>query len=422
MRMRPVRATPLSLALALAALLLLCVAVPHTASAHSSLGCETVWEAPSKDNDILLCMTDVNRIKSQWRHYVFPALAVLLFVLVLVIFPLFFLCTLCASTCGTPPTEDEGKGSRCCLWMWIIYTLMWGFGVALFVIVGAKTMADAAVGTMNNTEIPLNFARGVKHMVEDLVQNQTVGDSQFSVPKLDLSAFDNVEELVNESMKQPRELLDKYVKYVPMVSYGVGALPIVLMSLVALVAFCRCCVPCLPLVLSWVYWAFGVVFSLLAIVMVVLAYVFSTLCGEIAAHNERDPGLLQWYLVPFCESTVNFGSIRNRINTAEKDVAGIACENLLKYCDRNNTGVGDLVSNVLSKFVGNPDEVKKLLAKLPPGTLPSGVDPSAIAQGGPLPEAVSELLSNGADVNTLATLASGGLHLVFLVDFPADSR
>ncbi|KAH8616945.1 hypothetical protein ERJ75_000429800 [Trypanosoma vivax] len=184
MRMRPVRATPLSLALALAlaALLLLCVAVPHTASAHSSLGCETVWEAPSKDNDILLCMTDVNRIKSQWRHYVFPALAVLLFVLVLVIFPLFFLCTLCASTCGTPPTEDEGKGSRCCLWMWIIYTLMWGFGVALFVIVGAKTMADAAVGTMNNTEIPLNFARGVKHMVEDLVQNQTVGDSQFSVP------------------------------------------------------------------------------------------------------------------------------------------------------------------------------------------------------------------------------------------------
>nr|CCC50027.1 conserved hypothetical protein [Trypanosoma vivax Y486] len=307
MRMRPVRATPLSLALALAlaALLLLCVAVPHTASAHSSLGCETVWEAPSKDNDILLCVTDVNRIKSQWRHYVFPALAVLLFVLVLVIFPLFFLCTLCASTCGTPPTEDEGKGSRCCLWMWIIYTLMWGFGVSLLVIVGASSISKSAVHVVFDAlDRPIETVNYTKEMIIDFTADWSSGTREPRDEHVDLSAFDEAEKQARLIVDDIRLNYNKYGKHVPMVSYGVGALPIVLMSLLALVAFCRCCVPCLPLVLSWVYWAFGVVFSLLAIVMVVLAYVFSTLCGEIPAHNERDPGLLQWYSLPFCKTSI----------------------------------------------------------------------------------------------------------------------
>ncbi|KAH8617011.1 hypothetical protein ERJ75_000429600 [Trypanosoma vivax] len=211
---------------------------------------------------------------------------------------------------------------------------MWGFGVSLLVIVGASSISKSAVHVVFDAlDRPIETVNYTKEMIIDFTADWSSGTREPRDEHVDLSAFDEAEKQARLIVDDIRLNYNKYGKHVPMVSYGVGALPIVLMSLLALVAFCRCCVPCLPLVLSWVYWAFGVVFSLLAIVMVVLAYVFSTLCGEIAAHNERDPGLLQWYLVPFCESEFNFTEVNAQVNRTENKMSMDTCRDLLEHCD-----------------------------------------------------------------------------------------
>ncbi|KAH9597280.1 hypothetical protein LSM04_007998 [Trypanosoma melophagium] len=96
------------------------------------------------------------------------------------------------------------------------------------------------------------------------------------------------------------------------------------MFLMILLACCRCCVPCLPLSLSCVYWIFGVVYSLLGVVVILVAYLASVGCGEVQLQYQRQPGVFQWYLVPFCNEMFNFETINTEVREAEKTVAPLS--------------------------------------------------------------------------------------------------
>ncbi|EPY40163.1 hypothetical protein AGDE_03765 [Angomonas deanei] len=56
-------------------------------------------------------------------------------------------------------------------------------------------------------------------------------------------------------------------------------------------------------------------------------------CGEVGLQYKREPGLFQWYLVPYCENEFNFASTRANIESEVAKAADSACAELLKYCD-----------------------------------------------------------------------------------------
>ncbi|RNC52009.1 hypothetical protein TcCL_ESM10817, partial [Trypanosoma cruzi] len=100
-------------------------------------------------------------------------------------------------------------------------------------------------------------------------------------------------------------------------------------------ACCRCGIPCTTYLFSCVYWLFGVVFALLAVVVTVLAYLSWAACGEVELQQRRQPGVFQWYLVPYCEQTFDFADINREADDAERRFSKEACKNLLKSCDNN---------------------------------------------------------------------------------------
>ncbi|EKF28088.1 hypothetical protein MOQ_008175, partial [Trypanosoma cruzi marinkellei] len=119
----------------------------------------------------------------------------------------------------------------------------------------------------------------------------------------------------------------------PIVSYCVGGVGVVLMLFVVMLACCRCGIPCTTYLCSCVYWLFGVVFALLAVVVTALTYLSWTACGEVELQQQRQPGVFQWYLVPYCEQKFDFADINREVNDAEQRFSKEACKKLLKSCD-----------------------------------------------------------------------------------------
>ncbi|EAN84676.1 hypothetical protein, conserved, partial [Trypanosoma cruzi] len=145
-------------ALAAATLLALLVVAPAVASAQRSLDCQKVWDGPSIDNDVLKCLSNTDRIKGQWRYLVYPGVCALLFVVTLLSFPLVFLSVACCHSCCQPKPGRSSDASRCFLWMWVIYVVLWSAAMAVLVILGAKLLATSAPSIIDNTlDGPLQY-------------------------------------------------------------------------------------------------------------------------------------------------------------------------------------------------------------------------------------------------------------------------
>ncbi|KAF5214200.1 hypothetical protein ECC02_013230, partial [Trypanosoma cruzi] len=270
-------------ALAAATLLALLVVAPAVASAQRSLDCQKVWDGPSIDNDFLKCLSNTDRIKGQWRYLVYPGVCALLFVVTLLSFPLVFLGVACCRSCGQPKPGRSSDASRCFLWMWVIYVVLWSAAMAVLVILGAKLLATSAHSIIDNTlDGPLQYFNNTAERIIDFTSNWSSGKRE-PIPSIDLdiTAFTNISTNVTDLLMDAKQKISKYIGWVPIVSYCVGGVGVVLMLLVVFLACCRCGIPCTTYLFSCVYWLFGVVFALLAVVVTVLAYLSWAACGEV---------------------------------------------------------------------------------------------------------------------------------------------
>ncbi|ORC88783.1 uncharacterized protein TM35_000152140 [Trypanosoma theileri] len=326
--------------LAIAAVTLLAlfvVVMPSPVSARDSLECEKVWTGPSSTNDVFACLSDVNRIKAQWRYYVFPAISALLFLVILITFPIVFLCVCCCRCCSCCKRRDAHvtANSRCFLWMWIAYAILWCCGMGILVIYGAQLVAIALPAVFDDTmDGPLKYFNYTADKLIDFTSNWSTGERKpLAGIDLDTEVFANISNTVADYLTDIRDMISGYLKWVPIVSYCIGGVGVVLMFLMIFLACCRCCVPCLPMGLSCVYWIFGVVYSLLGFAAILLAYVATVGCGEIELQYNREPGVLQWFLVPYCQETFDFSTINTAVRDAEKLLSEQSCNALLHLCD-----------------------------------------------------------------------------------------
>ncbi|ORC88784.1 uncharacterized protein TM35_000152150 [Trypanosoma theileri] len=326
--------------LAIAAVTLLAlfvVVMPSPVSAQSSLECQKVWPGPSSTNDVLTCLSDKDRIKDQWRYYVFPGFSALLFLVILISFPIVFICVSCCRCCSCckPQEAEVTANSRCFLWMWIAYAILWSCGVVVLVIYGAKLLGASLPALVDDTlDGPLKYFNETAEKIVDFTSNWSTGERQ-PLPgiNLDITTFSDVSDKVTDFLTTLKDNMNKYAGWVPIVSYCIGAVGVVLMFLMILLACCRCCVPCLPMGLSCVYWIFGIVYSLLGVAAILVAYAATVGCGEIQLQYKREPGILQWYAVPYCESMFNFSSVNAEVRKTETTYAQQACTSLLEVCD-----------------------------------------------------------------------------------------
>jgi len=132
-----------------------------------------------------------------------------------------------------------------------------------------------------------------------------------------------------------KESADGYVVTITKISYAVGIGPMVfLIAAVAMAVFdIR---KCGPACLTCFFFLLIIVYTILAIVLSASGLVMRDACDEIKLHFKRQPGLFQWYLVPLCTKTLDFGSIQADIQQSEYDAAVEGCTDMLSICDSSS--------------------------------------------------------------------------------------
>ncbi|SCU67876.1 uncharacterized protein TEOVI_000495500 [Trypanosoma equiperdum] len=245
-----------------------------------------------------------------------------------------------------------------------MFALIWAFGVAAFVFFGARQLETAATTLiMKTVENPINFldctADKILKLAFDWGKNQSLQEG------ISRETIDSVLGLARGYIDEGRAAYKQYMRWIPTVSFCIGTFAILVMVPMFVFAYFRCCSKWLPRLLSCVYWLFAILFMALGFLMILLSYVIGTICGEVALHYDRSPGLIQWYALPMCQEKFNFANLNEMIFNAQKDVSQKACTKILEYCDNDETRLGDITG------VGG---VAALLGR----NLPPGLDPKAL--------------------------------------------
>ncbi|RNE96923.1 uncharacterized protein Tco025E_09602 [Trypanosoma conorhini] len=354
-----------SLVLLLLAFLLV---VPFAVRAQHSLECQNVWKGPDADNDIVACLSNKDRLIGQWRLLVLPVMNVVLLAVLVLSFPLLFLCVLCCRCCCVPDTLGSTKRARCCMWLWMSYALIWSAVMFYLVFFGAGLLIKTAPRLMDDTVSgPLTYFNFTAEKVLDFASDWSTGErKQLDALPLDLTDFTTVHEKAMGFVDMARQYYFNYLDKVSLATYCVSSVGLVLIALILPFACCHCCIPCFPLVLSCLYWVTAVLFAVLGATAGVLAYVATVGCGELELHYARQPGLAQWYAVPYCQRKFNFTNINGMIREKELELSKGACEQLLGVCEPlNETNV--LPSKLLAgvPHVINGAQRSKLLSGAP---------------------------------------------------------
>ncbi|KEG08530.1 hypothetical protein DQ04_06981040 [Trypanosoma grayi] len=204
-----------------------------------------------------------------------------------------------------------------------------------FVVYGSRTFFRSAFDLLDDTVSgPLDYLNRTGERIIDFASDWSTGKRQplDSIP-LDLTALKTVHRTAMDSVELAREYQFKYFKWVSISTYCIGGLGFVLVALILPFAIFHCCIPWFPLILSCLYWVSGLVFSLLGVIFTLLAYAFFIGCGEVDLHYQRQPGLSQWYAVPYCQREFNFNKINAEIHATELQYSQQACSQLLDVCD-----------------------------------------------------------------------------------------
>ncbi|TPP41824.1 hypothetical protein CGC20_9045 [Leishmania donovani] len=302
-------------ALLVGALLALVMCLAATAvSAQRSLECQMVWQGPSSNNSLLECLGNTDRIRSQWPYYLYPAFAALVFIF-------------------TPKAETDLGVARCCLWMWIVISVLVACGVCVLLVYGSVLLEQAAKQIIHDTEYrTLDYFNDTRANITMLLTNYSADPP--TPPSIDLSAFDAVNDNVTYYVHLARNNYLKYFRAAEIVVCCVGSVGVFLMLCMLIFALCRCSGIC-PIVWSCLYFVFALAFALLAVLFTICIYVMSAGCGEVDLQYSREPGVFQWYLVPWCEKQFDFQALRAQVQSQEQQVSQSACGALLNFCDND---------------------------------------------------------------------------------------
>jgi flagellar basal body-associated protein FliL len=318
---------------------LLCVAAVNV-TAQRSLECQMVWSEASSSNDLVDCLKDSKRIGSQWRYYLYPGFAALIFVFTLVGLPIVFCCRCCSCCrCCVEPKETTDRGvAQCWLWMWIVIAVLAACGVCVLLVYGVVLLTQSVDKVLHNAQyVTVAYFNETKTNITELLTDYSKNPP--TQPAVDLSAFNTVMAEVGDNVAKIRNDYFKYFRIAEIVVCCVGGVGAVLMLCMLIFACCRC-TGCCPVAWSCLYFFFAIIFALLAVLFTVCIYAMYAACGEVTLHYKREPGVFQWYLVPWCDSEFDFTSLRSQVSDLETSAAQSACDELLKYCDNTDVYPG----------------------------------------------------------------------------------
>ncbi|KAG5507030.1 hypothetical protein JKF63_05776 [Porcisia hertigi] len=342
-----------------AALALITCLVATAVSAQQSLECQTVWDGPSASNDLLQCLSNSDRLRSQWRYFLYPGFAALIFLFTLIVLPLMFCwqCCTCARGCGRKPkTVQERDVSRCFLWMWISITVIITCGVCVLLVLGAILLEKSVSNIFDDAEFgTLRYFNETRSNITELLTNHTADPP--IPPPIDLSAFDVVNTEVTNTLQSARKDFVKYAHIAKIVVFCVGSVGIFLMLCIVVFAGCRCG-GCCPVLWSCIYFVFALAFSLFAVLFTLIIYAMFAACGEVNLQYKRAPGIFQWYLVPLCEKQFDFQSLRAEVAEQERESSQEACRQVLQYCDNDIEYPGSNMEHIFMCGKGITDKTQ----------------------------------------------------------------
>lgn len=306
-----------------------------TASAQRSLECQMVWTGASSDNSILTCLSNSDRLKSQWRYYLYPGFAALIFIFTIVGLPIVFCCNCCSccESCSRPDKSTDPGVARCGLWMWIFISVMAACGVCVLLVYGVVLLTSSVHTVLDDAQYKtLAYFNGTRVNITDLLTNYSSNPP--TPPSIDLSAFDDIDGNISHYVGEVRDDYFKYFTIAEIVVICVGGVGVLLMLCMLIFACCRCG-GCCPIAWSCLYFFFALIFALLAVLFTVVMYALFAVCGEVNLQYKREPGVLQWFGVPWCDSKFDFAQLRSDVQTQVASASQEACAQLLEHCDND---------------------------------------------------------------------------------------
>lgn len=317
---------------------LLCVLVYAStpAAATMSLGCENVWKGPSPDNELLACLLNKDRILSRWKDYVFPGIAALLLLFLLLIFPFVFCFQTCCP-CGKPRqpfrSVRQERRARCWMRAWAAVGLLWIAAASIAGLYSLHLTRDGVIGVLQETNATLDHFIIVKDNIITNIKNYS--ENPPTLPdNFNDSALENLSsKTASFSQRSMSYFRFVYGKLLIGIYVGSGIGVGVFLAGMLLLLFCRRSF--LSGLFQWMFWFFGILFGAAAVILSLLEYGVRTVCKEAELQYERKPGIAQWFLIPYFENRFQFTNLKDTIEDEISQRSKDACGALLDICDHD---------------------------------------------------------------------------------------
>ena len=363
-----------------------------TFGAEAGFQCEDSWTGPSANNSILDCNPQEVYL-ARTGTLIKIAFPLVVFIFTLLCYPTIFccrqVCKCCGSNrrrpgitcCGGSEWDDETdahkeemytagevmRAKACTFILWLI-----GMACLVLMVLGSTLMGDAydrffvelqglpdwADTQMNNIQTTMTLDDGtlVPGFPADAVSSGLEGSAQ-----------------IRTNIADMKTSADTYLQTASYVALGVGVGPIVLLVIGTLFAVCDVRT-CGPACLTCFFFLFIIVYTLLGTIFFVLNTITVDVCDEIDKQlaSPPQPGLIQWLVVPMCTDTLDFGTIRQSVESAERSNSIDGCRAFTAICDAvqtydssrpnyryvcniNNATIDCPTFNAFSRFVNSSD-------------------------------------------------------------------
>ncbi|CCW60796.1 unnamed protein product [Phytomonas sp. EM1] len=302
------------------------------AHAERSFGCENTWKGPSENNDVAKCLKDFTNIGEHSGYYAIPIILIVFAALVLIVVPIVFAFNsfCCEDYCFSFTRTTNLARSRCWLWMAININFFWSIFSAILIIYGSTLLSNSIdKSTDYISGDAVSYFQQTKSTIYDLLVDYT--KTPPIQPTFDLSGFDQMSTKLKSEVDNIRENYLKYFTTVRTVSIIIGIIGIVLMMSCFVIAYCRFNTVG-AFSFGIIYYIFAIIYSIMAILLAIFTCITFVFCGEITLQNRREPGLFQWYYVPWCEKEFSFSQTRQSIIDSTGETAMNTCEHILERC------------------------------------------------------------------------------------------
>lgn len=303
-------------------------------SAEASLKCYEVWDGPSSTNDVSDCFTDGERLKSEWKVFIIPVIA-LIFVISLITWIACLYCFCCpVCCCGENLSRMKSRIKRRKACLSGLTALPVAICVAIIILTAFFVCFSEAYGLVYSfNHRAMGYLKDVETRVQEYLSDYSTEPP--TPPTLDFSAFDKVfDKADNISSDVERHLNDVFLPgTVSFVGLGVLILAFVIGAMIVSQIFCcvwwAVCCSCFNYIIA-------IVFALLFLGSTVLTYFVRIFCGETVLQYERKPGVFQWYVVPWVQKEFDFDSLQSTIQSSDENAAQNACSGVLSVCEEES--------------------------------------------------------------------------------------